>query len=35
MEMEPKSLWETKKYGWAMPPNALCRNGIECVAAFD
>jgi len=24
-----------KFFGWAVPPNALRRNGPECAAAFD
>jgi len=24
-----------KKLGWAVPPNALRRNGPDCAAAFD
>jgi len=31
----PKSLWEQQKFGWAVPLNALRRNGPECAAAFD
>jgi len=35
IEMCQRVCGEQKKFWWAVSPNALRRNGIECTAAFD
>jgi len=35
IEMCQRVCGKQNKFGWAVPPNALRRNGPECAAAFD